>query len=105
MTEKEMSGTCGTFSITPEEIASTACAWRMQGTVVAGLDFAPLARVTGEGTRTFAAIRSCDAPAKDATDSIGARLTTLGERLHLFTVTTVDNDRAIAESFANLTPR
>jgi hypothetical protein len=94
-----------TFSISPAEVVTTANTWQQQGGVVNGLDFAAMTGVSGEGSRTFGAVKTCDAAAKKATESIGLRLTTLGDNLRIFTVTSVENDHTAAEGFSNLIPR
>lgn len=94
-----------TFSISPAEVMATASTWQQQGVVVNGLDFSGMACASGAGSRTFAAVVACNVAATNATESIGARLTTLGESLRTFTVTSSENDRTTADSFTRLMPR
>ncbi|ETD31742.1 hypothetical protein W823_17380 [Williamsia sp. D3] len=94
-----------TFSISPAEVMATASTWQQQGVVVNGLDFSGMACASGGGSRTFAAVVACSVAATNATESIGGRLTTLGENLRTFTVTSSENDRTAADSFTRLMPR
>lgn len=94
-----------TFSISPAEVMATASTWQQQGVVVNGLDFTGMACASGAGSRTFAAVVACSVAATNATESIGGRLTTLGESLRTFTVTSSENDRTTADSFTRLMPR
>lgn len=93
------------FLISPAEVRGIAATWQHEGAVVSGFDFTALSTVTGEGSRTIAALKGTEEPAKSATDAIGERLTTLGEKLQSFTVTTTENDKASADQFARLRAR
>lgn len=94
-----------TFSISTEEIESTANTWQRSGDTVDELSFAAMESVAGHGSRALDVVRSAEGPAKSATNSIGTRLTALSSHLRAFKVTTEESDKAAAGLFDLLKPR
>ncbi|MFE0747577.1 hypothetical protein [Gordonia sp. NPDC058843] len=72
-----------------QEIART---WRASGIAIHAADVEAIGAVVGPSSRVARALSAAARPARLAVDSIGERLTTMGEMLRIFDSTTVAAD-------------
>ncbi|GAB09527.1 hypothetical protein GOARA_043_00020 [Gordonia araii NBRC 100433] len=93
------------FGILPSQVSAIEQGWRTESGNVSGLDFSSAGSLTGDGSATFAAIRSVPSPAKEATDSIGKRLSDMADKLKAFNSRAVETDDTAAAGFRDLTER
>ncbi|MCR5977875.1 hypothetical protein GDN83_09035 [Gordonia jinghuaiqii] len=93
------------FGILPSEVSDIAAGWRSQGDAVGRADFSAFAAITGTGSRTLAAARSIGGPAQQCTDSIGTRLTALGDALSTFNSRAQETDGVAADRLRGLSER
>ncbi|MGB6041309.1 MAG: hypothetical protein WBG39_15795 [Gordonia sp. (in: high G+C Gram-positive bacteria)] len=93
------------FGILPANVSKIADNWRTQGNTVGALDFSANTAAKGEGSATFAAMRTVADPATAATDSIAKRLTTLADGLRAFNSRAVETDDTAADGFRAIPER
>lgn len=93
------------FGILPTEVEAIATNWRSQGSIVGQADFSAFGSVTGAGSRTLAAARSVGGQAKQCTDSVGARLSALGDALGDFNSRAQETDGVAAGRIRGLAER
>lgn len=93
------------FQVSPQEVQRIANTWKDTGDAVNRLKFTPLADAIGEASAVVDALHSVHDPARRATQSIGTRLSDMGQSLAVFDAQTVESDGASAAAFDRLAPR
>lgn len=99
-----------TFGVSSPEIEEIVTSWRANGIAIHAIDTGALGVRTigdahGASSRVARALRDTADPARRAVESIGHRLTTMGELLDTFVSTTLATDSRSASKFDSLRER
>lgn len=84
------------FGVDLDELKGLSSGWRTEAGEIEGLQWGWLADVSGAGSDTLAALRSCAEPARESVSSIAARFTVMAELVDAFAsqVDTTDSETA-----------
>lgn len=93
------------FGVTSADVETIVTSWRATGIAVHTIDTAAIGDAQGSSSRVARALRDTAEPARRAVDSIGNRLTAMGEILDAFVSTTVAADTRAASKFDSLRNR
>ncbi len=93
------------FGIDRDEVQSIARTWQASGIAVHATDVEAIGAVVGPSSRVAQALSATVGPARLAVDSIGERLTSMGEMLRTFDSASAAADARSGASFRALEER